>query len=360
MFKPILFTATLLLTTIVATHNTEDTGVSIHKAQSEETARLIEMIDSSFEQPVPDSPTKAAKVFLSTLSPEDQHRVQLDFKEETVMNWDNAPLHEETRNGASFHELNAENIRAALQLIRSTQSEEGYKQLTDVMKADAFLHTDNTDDTLGAGLYSISIHGTPSDDDVWMLQFSGHHLAKNIVIHENVAHVTPQFLGVEPGQFTWWDGVTYEPLHDEKNSLQTLFDSLSEEQIDAAKLGELHEDIVLGPEKDNSFPEKMGIAYSALSAQQQELFKDVVTTWTAASPESETVNAYLEEVALNETTIAWSGHSDMNEPSAYARIDGPRVWLEWSAKEGASNASDPHFHTVWRDKQFDYAGEFVD
>ncbi|MEU3461886.1 DUF3500 domain-containing protein [Streptomyces sp. NPDC006733] len=37
------------------------------------------------------------------------------------------------------------------------------------------------------------------------------------------------------------------------------------------------------------------------------------------------------------------------------RIDGPRVWIEFSMHDGIVLA-DPHPHTVWRDRLTDYGG----
>ena len=42
----------------------------------------------------------------------------------------------------------------------------------------------------------------------------------------------------------------------------------------------------------------------------------------------------------------------------YLRIDGPRLWLELSCQAGVVIPNISHFHTIYRDKRYDYAGDF--
>ncbi|WP_461105034.1 DUF3500 domain-containing protein [Spirosoma koreense] len=40
----------------------------------------------------------------------------------------------------------------------------------------------------------------------------------------------------------------------------------------------------------------------------------------------------------------------------YFRIDGPRVWIEYSTQGGIVIRTPPHPHSVWRDRTGDYGG----
>jgi hypothetical protein len=43
----------------------------------------------------------------------------------------------------------------------------------------------------------------------------------------------------------------------------------------------------------------------------------------------------------------------------YFRIEGPRLWIEFSVQRGVIFNSDIHYHTIWRDKFGDYGGKCV-
>ncbi len=66
------------------------------------------------------------------------------------------------------------------------------------------------------------------------------------------------------------------------------------------------------------------------------------------------MDAYFSEDALAQTTLAWSSSTEITTQGAYIRLDGPRMWIELSSREGAAKKEDFHLHTIWRDKLADY------
>ncbi|QQK74963.1 DUF3500 domain-containing protein [Salicibibacter cibarius] len=337
---------------------------SITKTQSEETASLLELINESLhENTEEEDQVSLAETFLDTLSEKQQELVRNELTEENATTWSNVPATYENRNGMSLGDLSEESIKAALKLMKASLSEEGYQTLTEIMKADAFLHTEYKDDTLGSGMYFISFLGTPSDNEPWMVQFSGHHLAENLVFNGKEAGATPQFTGVEPRAFTMWDNVTYRPIDDRITSMEAMLGSLNDEQLKNAEMEEKFDEVVVGPEEDGNYPETVGIPYADLDKKQQTFVKKAIKAWVDdASDEAggALLNAYFSEDALQNTHIAWSGSPDVEETGAYVRIDGPRVWIELTSREGESHPDNPHYHTVWRDKVADYGGLFAE
>jgi hypothetical protein len=59
---------------------------------------------------------------------------------------------------------------------------------------------------------------------------------------------------------------------------------------------------------------------------------------------------------LADTYIAYSGTTAMASQNDYVRIDGPRVWIEFSYQGGVIIRNTPHSHSVWRDHTSDYGG----
>ncbi|WP_160112589.1 DUF3500 domain-containing protein [Salicibibacter kimchii] len=335
---------------------------SITKAQSEETASLLEIINESHHQDVEDDQVSLAESFLNTLSEEQRETVEYELTEENAATWSNVPATYENRNGMALGDLSEESMKAALKLMKASLCEEGYETLTEIMKADAFQHTEFNDETLGPGLYFIAILGPPSEKEPWMVQFSGHHLAKNLVFNGEEAGATPQFTGVEPREFSLWDNMTYRPSDERMNSVDAMLHSLDHEQLEDAEMEETFDDVVVGPGEDGNYPETVGIAYADLDKKQQTLVQNAIKAWVNDAPEearNELLNDYFSEDALQNTHIAWSGSPNVEDRGAYVRIDGPRVWIELTSLEGESHPDNPHYHTIWRDKVADYGGLFV-
>jgi hypothetical protein len=65
----------------------------------------------------------------------------------------------------------------------------------------------------------------------------------------------------------------------------------------------------------------------------------------------------LSDTALASTYVAYAGSGDVTTSGSYIRVDGPRVWIEFSVQRGVIFSSDIHFHTIWRDKVGDYGGK---
>ncbi|MBB6451133.1 hypothetical protein HNR44_003127 [Geomicrobium halophilum] len=337
-------------------------AVTISKTQSESTASIIELLNESLHGQVEENEAALAEAFLDTLSQEEREAVKYDLTEENATHWTNLPANYENRNGTAIGDLPEESVRAALQLMKASLSEEGYKTLTEIMKADAFLLTDTGDEEYGPGLYFIAILGTPSDKEPWMIQFSGHHLAENLVFNGEEKSATPQFTGTEPDSFTWWDNITYEPLKTRRSSIYSIIDELDKDQLKASEISETFDDVVVGAGEDGNFPDNQGILYTDLTSSQQDLVQTAIRAWVddAQTDKADALlDAYLADEALKETYIGWSGSPDYHEEGSYVRIDGPRAWIEFSSREAVTHPDNLHFHTIWRDKLADYGGLFA-
>ncbi|WP_160141801.1 DUF3500 domain-containing protein [Salicibibacter halophilus] len=356
----LLWLAVLLM--VVAVPADTEATVPITKAQSEETASMLEWINESLHEEVEqEDQVSLAENFLNSLNDEEREAVHHELTEENATTWTNLPATYENRNGIALGDLSEESVREALKLMKGALSKEGYETLTEIMKADAFQHTEYNDEALDPELYFIAILGSPSDKDPWMVQFSGHHLAENLVFNGKEASATPQFTGVEPREFSLWDNVTYRPIVERINGVDDMLQSLDREQLETAEIEEAFGDVLVGPGEDGDYPETVGIPYADLGNEQQTLVQNAIETWINDAPEqtkNELLNAYFSDEALKNTHIAWSGSTDVNETGAYARIDGPRVWIEVSSREGDSHPDNPHYHTIWRDKVADYGGVF--
>ncbi|WP_238148102.1 DUF3500 domain-containing protein [Rothia halotolerans] len=247
-------------------------------------------------------------------------------------------------------------LEALLEAALGDGENEGYDEVMSVLAADDYLLQETGGSDYGSDNYYIAFLGDPSEDGTWELQFGGHHLAvSNTYSDGELASATPSFRGTEPtGEFTY-DGETYDPMTQETTALTAMLDSLSEDELAAAEIEQ--NDLLLGPGADGEFPEEAeGVKVSDLTEDQQQLVLAAIETYVDDLPEDEAA-AYMEryEAELEDTYVSFSGGTDLSEAGDYVRIDGPSVWIELSMQNGVA-FSEPHIHSVWRDRETDYAG----
>jgi hypothetical protein len=101
---------------------------------------------------------------------------------------------------------------------------------------------------------------------------------------------------------------------------------------------------------------------SSLSSEQRALVKTAIEAWVknVADPVSSVLlAAYESDEAFAQTYVGYSGSTDLSTSASYVRIDGPRVWIEFSVQGGVVYRDIVHFHTIWRDKVADYGAEYI-
>ncbi|WP_162198456.1 DUF3500 domain-containing protein [Paenibacillus wulumuqiensis] len=304
--------------------------------------------------------TQLAQAFLDTLSDEQKKSIQYDLTAENAATWSNLPVNAVQRNGILLGSLSEESLKAAKKLFYVALGDEGYKQLIMNLEAEEVLGEQN--EGYDADLYYISFLGEVSDSSAWILQVGGHHYANNFTFNTKQTGATPFFIGIEPQTFENAAGETVEPLATRKTAMYSMIDSLSDEQEAKAELTDKFDDVLVGPGNDGNFPtEHGGIPVSSLDESQQELVKEAIKTWVSdvnEEDQKELLNAYLSDEALAQTYVAWSGSTSSEDQGSYLRIDGPRVWIEFTVQGGIVFRDQVHFHTIWRDKTADYGGEF--
>jgi len=293
-----------------------------------------------------------AQAFYNLLTADQKKTVMYAYTDlaKKQCSWSNYPDDNfKGRLGLRLGDLTAEQKAAALAAVQSVLSTTGYEQVVNQMHADDQLGKQEA--IYGEANYHIVLYGTPSADSPWTLQFGGHHLAIHTSIGGGALSVSPHFSGTQPTSFEL-DGKTIKPLGDDADDTFGMFAGLSAEQLAAAKLSGQFQDLVMGPGTDTGYPKQEGLPYTQLDAAHQALVKKAIADWVAdASPTlaDPLLDVYYSQ--LDQTTIAWAGSTSLDSGSAYLRIDGPRVWIEWL---NTSAAGGLHYHTLYRDKALDY------
>ncbi len=314
--------------------------------------------------------TVAAQAFLATLSTSQQTTTQLSWSLDAARKWSNLPAQLVARNGITWGSLSTAQRTAARTLIATALSAAGNTLHVGLQAADDYLAANGGGSSYGNGQFYIAFLGTPSSSSFWMLQLSGHHLTYNIAFNGSYKSPTPLFLGIEPkGSFTQ-SSTTYDPMEAQRTAMSNLGAALT--AYSTAKLSGTYGDILFGangsgnidgtcPRSYSSVTEH-GLLYTSLSSSEQALVQAAIKAYvnTQATEYADDLLAnYLSSTSLASTYVAYSGSGTVSTNGNYFRIEGPRLWIEFSVQRGVIFSSDIHYHTIWRDKTADYGGKCV-
>ena len=301
-----------------------------------------------------------AEAFKATLTSTQLAAAQLVYTKTDAVKWSNFPQGATTprRVGVMLGSLSATQLAAFRALMTAVLVEgtanEGYDELEGVRAADDYLAATGGNTTLfGAGNYFLAFLGTPSTTGLWELQYGGHHYAfANTYNGGMLTGVTPSFRGVEPVTAVTLNGKTYQPLEQERQAFATMLAGLSTAEQTTARLSTSFSDVLLGPGKDGQFPTtKRGLKVGNLSAAQKDRVLNAIKLYVNdLDPETAATVLTKYTPELDNVYIAYAGSGTLNTQGDYVRIDGPAVWIEYSAQGAA------HPHSVWRDRTSDYGG----
>jgi hypothetical protein len=312
----------------------------------------------------------AAMLFYNSLSPSQQSTVQLAWTLDAARRWSNRPAAIAARNGVEWGNLSTAQQSAATALIKTALGDSGSSLQSGLQAADDYLAANGGGTTYGNGNYYIAYIGTPSPSGFWLLQITGHHLTWNIAFNGTYKSPTPLFLGIEPkGAFTR-NGTRYDPMAAQRSAMANLGTALT--GYAGAKLSGTYSDLLFGANAagsiDASCPRTYasvtthGLAYSALAASDQALAQAAIRAYVdtqAAEYANDLLGAYLGADALAQTYVAYAGSGTVTTAGNYFRIEGPRLWIEFSVQRGVIFSNDIHYHTIWRDKFADYGGKCI-
>ncbi|MCX8999692.1 DUF3500 domain-containing protein [Rhizobiaceae bacterium BDR2-2] len=276
--------------------------------------------------------------------------------------WSNYPASDVPRPGLPLGEMTGEQRAAALHLLETVLSPEGYRKVIEIMGSDQVLHEGGTNYASGTDHYTLGLFGTPGTTEAWMLQFGAHHLGLNVVVKGAQGVITPTLTGAQPAVYTDPDGKTVRALAGENDKAFALLGALDGEQRGKAILDYAVRDLVFGPGHSGETIVPEGLQASEMTAQQQAMLLDLIREWAGIVNADYAAPRMAEiEAGLAETWFAWSGpttHEPGRNGSSYYRIQGPKLIIEFSP-QGVGGDPTMHVHTVYRDPTNDYGQGFT-
>ena len=305
------------------------------------------------------SMVSAANAFLATLSEAERARCVFAFNDKAQKTrWSNLPTGIFERAGLRLGDMTEPQRTAALNLMATALSRDGYKKITAIMNGDEVLRTAGGGRggggvKFGAAEYYMALLGAPSATAPWMIQFGGHHLAINVTIVGREDVMTPSLPAAQPATYTL-NGETVRPLGKENDKGFALVNALDAAQRKQAVLDYQVNDLVLGAGQDGKMIQPEGILASALTAGQQAMLLDLVHEWVGILNDEAAAGRMAEiKAALPKTYFAWSGPLT-NGSAAYFRIQGPTLVIEYAPQRDVT-----HIHTIYRDPTNDYGARLL-
>lgn len=306
---------------------------------------------------------RTANAFLATLDSAQRQRVLFKYDDaQQRVRWSNLPTRFVARAGLSMGELSATQRAAAMTMLSSALSARGYEKVQQIVQGDEVLKQNERNNPMfGKDLFYVSLLGTPSEKEPWMLQFGGHHLALNVTIVGEHGVLTPSLTAAQPALYTL-DGKTVRPLGAENDKAFALLDALDATQRAQAILNYKVADLVLGPGQDGKTIQPEGLRVSAMNAKQRAMLLDLISEWSGIVHETAAAARMAEiRTGLDQTWFAWSGpttHAEGRSGTSYYRIQGPTLVIEYAPQPLGGDPTQ-HVHTIYRDPTNDYGRKYT-
>lgn len=300
----------------------------------------------------PKAQANAAYSFLALLSDQQKESVLFPMDSKERQNWTNlAPKN--NAQGARLGDLNEPQLKAALTLLATVMSEQGFHQAWSIPLADDELNKNGRKRPgFGAEDYRLVLFGTPDTEKPWALQFDGHHLAINITIKGKQMSLSPSFIGTQPISVKIGDK-DIRPLQPLADLAHTFILSLSKPQQQLAIISKKRGLVLTAAGKDGVIPPAEGIEVSQLNKEQKDKLIKLISSYVNSLP-AHAAEKRIHQLSqqLDQMHFSWSGPTRPQSDISY-RIQGPSLIIEYACQPVGGDPLN-HIHAMYRDPTNEY------
>lgn len=319
-------------------------------------SRTVAMYQPKVESRTAESMAAAAKKFLDLLPEELASKAvhKLDSRERSQ--WTNLPARANA-GGVRMDELNQDQLQAVLDLLATMLSDHGYEKLRLIMLGDdELIRGRRPGGGIGTDAFAIVIFGEPHPNQLWAIQFDGHHIGLNIAVKGQQMTLGPSFLGAQPFEFKL-GGKTLRPMEAEQVLAFKIVQSLTEDQFRKALVGERRGQLRAGPGRDGMIPEAVGIDCSEFNEQQQQWLLELIVEWVGWLPKDRAWPR-LQQIKneLDKMKFSWNGPRKTGSDVSYT-IQSPSLLIEF-AYQDLGGVPPQHLHTQYRNLKNEYGTNF--
>lgn len=324
---------------------------------------------------------ETAQTFLATLTAEQRKQAVYTLDDPERYVWYYTP-HE--RKGLPLKQMNPEQRKAALALLKTGLSAQGYEKATAIMDMENVLRVVENrppnDTHRDPDNYYITIFGNPEEKTPWGWRFNGHHLLLQFTSRsspERVTAQTPTFFGSNPDLVRNVPGMADTRMADprlvnlpqygkrilkaEEDRAFALLKTITPEQLKQVVVDPVAYPEILSTNARTVSMEKMdGLRLADMTATQRTLFLELLQTYltnyhvTLANQQFDK----LKKSGLDSLRFAWAGDLTPQLGSGkgwYYRIHGPTILIEYDNTQSNAN----HVHTVVRDLTNDFGEDLL-
>jgi hypothetical protein len=297
----------------------------------------------------------AANDFVASLDAAGRDKAVRPFDDDARFEWFFTPVE---RSGLPLEEMTLEQRTAALALLRSGTSSQGFQKASGVMRLEEILGgLENRPDRRDPENYHVWVFGTPGSDSPWGWRFEGHHVSMSFTSVGGLSLSTPTFIGSNPARVPSGPHAGWRLLAHEEDLARELVLSLDPGQRSRAVISDTApSDILTGNSREARIGQTQGLPVSALTPAQRALFLRLLGEYVdnAEPAIARARYARMEEVGMEQVHFAWAGSLEPGGPHYY-RIHGPTVLIEYDNTQNDAN----HIHSVWRDLENDFGGDVL-
>lgn len=300
----------------------------------------------------PESIAKTATIFLDSLDDKLRQRAAHKLDSPERRQWTNLPA-PVNAGGVRLGDLNANQVKAACDMMAALFSKQGYDKMCHIMLADdQLLRNGRPRDGFGTENFSLVIFSTPSPTEPWAFQIDGHHVGVNIALQGEDLTMSPSFIGTQPEAFKIGDK-EFRPFAGEVDDAFKLIASLSDEQRKQAIVSPKRGFIRTGPGKDNLVPEAQGVSCATYTKEQKQILMDLISQWVGDLPPTHAELRMKQLVSeIDKMRFAWHGPSAARSDVSYS-IQGPSLIIEYACQNLGGNPLN-HLHSIYRDPTNEY------
>ena len=297
----------------------------------------------------------AAERWLASLEPRDRARASRRFDSPNRLDWHYVPR---ARQGVALQEMSPAARAAALDLLATGLSGDGFARVAAIRDLEEVLHAQSGWAMRDPGLFYFTVFGSPGDKGAWSWRYEGHHASLHwTIVDGRLVASAPQFLGANPAEVRSGSQRGRRALAAEEDLARELVRSLAPEKRRIAVLSDdAPGDILTRNSSPDATPvEVRGIAYRELGSAQQGLLLDLLRVY-AAKQTPAIAEARLARVraGLDAVRFAWMGGLERGQPHYY-RIQGADFLVEYDNTQDGAN----HIHSVWRDKRGEWGRDLL-
>ena len=304
----------------------------------------------------------AARNLLSTLSESQKSQMTYLLEGSERTDWHFVP--KQNRKGLSLKAMTPEQVHLVNILLNESLGQAGFSKTAGIMYLESVLRRIEVDRGREGAYeyrdpmrYFVTMFGNPHPEGSWGWSFEGHHISLNFAIVDgNLIASTPAFFGANPHLVTNGAARGLRVLGSEEHRARRLLDSLDDNQIEKAVIGEaVPRDIFSAAKPRVTREEPQGIKATELTSEQVELLIQLIDAYIEnVSDEAALERLAQVEAGVDEIYFAWIGSRKPGE-AHYYRVQAPSFLIEYDNVQNDAN----HSHTVWRDYDGDFGRDLI-